>query len=255
MLSDKCLIRSIRLQNFLSFGGSAEDAAMKPLNVFIGPNSSGKSNLFEAIGLLAAAPKDLTFPIREGGGVSEWLWKGKRETRGKQKTPAADIDVTVHYPDGIMPLRYKVSFGMVGQRFELVDEAIENEQPQTEPWPHLKLRDNWNKPNDAFADHAHLMVQTMEAWFLADKESLAAYFGREFNTNALPAHDDVESISKAELYQSLKDATRPCKKKGEYDKGAHSFGILALIDPGVVRSKSPHTERLISTLHRKADGK
>ncbi|MCK4659303.1 MAG: AAA family ATPase [Phycisphaerae bacterium] len=131
MLSDKRLIRSIRLQNFLSFGGLAEDVEMKPLNVFIGPNSSGKSNLFEAIGLLAAAPKDLTSPIREGGGVSEWLWKGKRETRGKQKTPAAEIDVTVNYPDGIMPLRHKISFGMVGQRFELLDEAIENERSQS----------------------------------------------------------------------------------------------------------------------------
>ncbi|MCK4659302.1 MAG: DUF4276 family protein [Phycisphaerae bacterium] len=126
---------------------------------------------------------------------------------------------------------------------------------ETEPWPHLKLWDNWDKPDDASADHAHLMVETMEAWFVADRDSLAAYFGREFNTNALPARNDVESISKAELYQSLKNATRLCNKKGEYDKGAHSFEILALIDPDVVRSKSPHTERLITTLHRKADGK
>lgn len=123
MLSDKRLIRSIRLSNFLSFGDSEEDFELKSLNVLIGPNSSGKSNLIEAIGLLAAAPRDLTQPIREGGGVSEWLWKGK------PGPPDAEIDVTVYYPEGRfseIPLRHKLCFAMVGQRFELVDEAVEN---------------------------------------------------------------------------------------------------------------------------------
>jgi predicted ATPase len=47
-----------------------------PLNVIIGPNSSGKSNLLEAIDILRATPSDVTQPIREGGGVEDYLWKG-----------------------------------------------------------------------------------------------------------------------------------------------------------------------------------
>jgi predicted ATPase len=45
--------------------------------VLIGPNGSGKSNLIEAIGILKATPTDLPAPFRQGGGINEFLWKGK----------------------------------------------------------------------------------------------------------------------------------------------------------------------------------
>jgi predicted ATPase len=124
MLGDKRLIQSIKLQNFLSFGPDAEEIELKSLNVLIGPNASGKSNLIEAIGFLRASPIDLGLPIRDGGGVIEWLWKGSRQT------PTAEVNATIYYPEGFMPLRHKISFTMVGQRFELVDEAVENEHPE-----------------------------------------------------------------------------------------------------------------------------
>jgi predicted ATPase len=125
MLGDKRLIQTIRLQNFLSFGSTAEEIELKSLNVLIGPNASGKSNLIETIDFLRASPIDLTSPIRDGGGVMEWLWKGS------PKTPIAEINATIYYPEGIMPLRHRISFTMVGQRFELVDEAVENERPES----------------------------------------------------------------------------------------------------------------------------
>ena len=37
------------------------------------------------------------------------------------------------------------------------------------PWQHLKDRDGWDRPDGADDDHIHLMVQCMEAWFLADR--------------------------------------------------------------------------------------
>jgi predicted ATPase len=117
------LIRSLRLQNLLSFGSEAQEIELHPLNVLIGPNASGKSNLIEAISLLRATPRDFTAPIRAGGGISEWLWKGS------QDIPVARIEATVDYPQGVMPLRYQLRFTAVGQRLELIDEAVENEQP------------------------------------------------------------------------------------------------------------------------------
>jgi len=123
MIGDKRLIQSIKLRNFLSFGPDAEEIELKSLNVLIGPNASGKSNLIEAIGFLQASPVDLGLPIREGGGILEWLWKGSR------RTPTAEVNATVHHPEGIMPLRHRISFTMVGQRFELADEAVESEHP------------------------------------------------------------------------------------------------------------------------------
>ena len=80
MLEEHRLIKSIKLQNFLSFGSEAEEIELKSLNVLIGPNASGKSNLIEAIGFLRASPIDLALPIRDGGGVIEWLWKGSSKT-------------------------------------------------------------------------------------------------------------------------------------------------------------------------------
>ena len=41
----------------------------------IGPNGAGKSNLLEAVALLQSAPDQLLKPIREGGGVRDWLHK------------------------------------------------------------------------------------------------------------------------------------------------------------------------------------
>ena len=66
-MEGKRLIRTLHLQNLLSFGPESVEIALEPLNVLIGPNASGRSNLIESIALLRATPKDLTAPIREGG--------------------------------------------------------------------------------------------------------------------------------------------------------------------------------------------
>ena len=123
-MKGKRLIRTIRLDNILSYGSWEEEFHLEPLNVFIGPNASGKSNLIEVLSLLAAAPtRDLQAPIREGGGVHEWLWKGA------PRLGTAIVDVTIEYPTK-QPLRYRLSFTEIGARFELLEEAIENEKPR-----------------------------------------------------------------------------------------------------------------------------
>jgi len=86
------------------------------------------------------------------------------------------------------------------------------------PWLHLKNRDNWDKPSDARDDNAHLMVQCMETWFLADKDSLAAFFGNGFNSNALPKQTDIENIPKDDITSGMRRATTRCKPKGVYHK-------------------------------------
>ena len=123
-MEGKRFIRTIRLQNILSYGPDATEMDLLPLNVLIGPNASGKSNLIDALSILQAAPRNLPEPIRRGGGTPEWLWKGS-----EQLGPAS-VEVTVNYPQGIMPLRYRLSFTEVGNRFHLWDEAIENKKPQ-----------------------------------------------------------------------------------------------------------------------------
>lgn len=120
------------------------------------------------------------------------------------------------------------------------------------PWRHLQTRDSWPRPDGATDDNAHLMVQCTEAWFLADKDCLAAFFGPGFNANALPRNSDVEKVAKNDVLNGLKNATRQCKRKGEYGKSRHSFDILSEIDPAKVLAASPHAERLVDHLRAKA---
>ncbi len=115
------LIRRIRQTNLLSFGPDSRGIELKRLNVLIGPNGSGKSNLLEGIDILRSAPRDLVSPIREGGGIHDWIWRGKPEG-------TARIEAIVENPQGSQALRYWLGFAERGQRFELIEERIENEQ-------------------------------------------------------------------------------------------------------------------------------
>ena len=122
MLGGNRFIRTLQLRNLLSFGPSSPPIELGALNVLIGPNGSGKSNVIEAIDLLRASPADLVALVRAGGGTEEWLWKGSEDT------PDAEVEATLYYPEGFMPLRHRISFTAVRQRFELLDEVIENER-------------------------------------------------------------------------------------------------------------------------------
>jgi hypothetical protein len=120
------------------------------------------------------------------------------------------------------------------------------------PWDHVRRRkgDGWGRPKAASEDQLYLMVQAMEAWFLADKEKLGEYYGLGFRAAALSQRTDVESIPKDDLLDGLGRATKDCGK-GSYSKGDHSFHILALIRPEKVRASSQaHAERLLRVLDR-----
>jgi predicted ATPase len=119
-----CLLHSIRLTNLLSYGPAGMAVDLQPLNVLIGPNTSGKSNLLDAIGLLRAMPRDFAAAIREGDGIAQWLWSG-----GDQP-PEAEIDATVENTQGDrQPLRHRVTFAGEGPELRVTDEAIENRNP------------------------------------------------------------------------------------------------------------------------------
>ena len=117
------LIHKLKISGLLSFGPTGIDLPMRPLNVLIGPNGSGKSNLIEALSLLKASPKSLPAPVKEMGGVREWLWKGKSASR------EAVIEAVVSNVPGKMNLRHSLSIKEHGSRFEVSDERIENENP------------------------------------------------------------------------------------------------------------------------------
>lgn len=58
--------------------------------------------------------------------------------------------------------------------------------PGVNSWTHLRTNDRWEKPEAASNDQAHLMVQCMESWFLADPEALRTYYKQGFLIRSLP---------------------------------------------------------------------
>ena len=124
--SDVRLIHSLLLRNILSFGPDTPAIELKALNVLIGINGSGKSNLIDCIGLLQSAPERLAETIRTEGSVQEWLWKG-------EKKPVARVEIVVANPMNppFQALRHWFEFREANLRFELSEERIESAQPDT----------------------------------------------------------------------------------------------------------------------------
>jgi predicted ATPase len=117
-------IQRLRLDSFLSFAPGSEVFDLTGLNVLIGPNGSGKSNVIEAMELLRATPADLAKAIRDGGGPTEWLWKGEN----RKASATLDVELGSNTPTQ-RPLRYRLEFTSVQSRVEVIDEAIEEIEP------------------------------------------------------------------------------------------------------------------------------
>jgi predicted ATPase len=129
------MLSRISLTDFLSFGPGEHLLELRPLNVFIGPNGSGKSNLVEAFSVLRAVPRDLPLPIRQGGGVDEWIWR----SGAKDRAVSAAIEVLfgageITKSADDKPVRYRVEFGSEGGSFVVLDERIENEKGDPKPY-------------------------------------------------------------------------------------------------------------------------
>jgi len=111
------LVLRLRLRNLLSYGPESDTIALEPLNVVIGPNAGGKSNLIEALSLLQAAPRDLAQCIRDGGGIAEWLWKGRDAER------EAVVETVIATP-GSSLLSYHLCLAASGPTYEVSTESV-----------------------------------------------------------------------------------------------------------------------------------
>lgn len=124
------VLKKIHLQNFLSFGPDVATLDLLPLNVFVGPNGAGKSNLLEAIRFLPSAAKGLSVPVREGGGVLDWI---HQSNPGSTATIGVRMANTPFNADRFgCNLEYSLSFAGVHNRFEVVGESLTSDRPLKE---------------------------------------------------------------------------------------------------------------------------
>jgi predicted ATPase len=131
------LLHKIILTNLLSFEKTTLE--LKQLNILIGHNGSGKSNLIEAISLIRSAPSGIADPIRESGGIRDWIWKGSTDNNAGFEAIVTPLDKNA--PN----IRYKVEFSAVNQLFEIRDECVENEKPigkATDPYRFFYFRNS-----------------------------------------------------------------------------------------------------------------
>ncbi|MGH9852775.1 MAG: AAA family ATPase [Blastocatellia bacterium] len=157
------LIREVTLRNVLSYGPQTEPIPLGNLNVLIGANGSGKSNLIEAIALLRATPnatepRDLRTIISRGGGISDWIWKGN-------PNETASIEAIIGNPRGDQPLRHALAFRAENQALRLVDERIENEKPNvglTEPFFYYRYQKGHPVINVAGQEKRKLARESVE---------------------------------------------------------------------------------------------
>lgn len=121
------LIKSLQLANLLSYGPDHPPIELRPLNVLVGANGSGKSNFLEAISLLQAAPDQITRPVRDGGGIHDWL----HQTAGQAGArPDAWVEAVIANGHDAEYFRYRVAFNEMGGRFQIQDEFLEYEKTQ-----------------------------------------------------------------------------------------------------------------------------
>lgn len=68
-------LRSLSLQNFLSYGPEETEFTFGALNVLVGPNGSGKTNLIEALRVMRSSTTGFGAPMIAGGGVEAYLYR------------------------------------------------------------------------------------------------------------------------------------------------------------------------------------
>lgn len=173
------------MRNILSFGPSAQDLTLEPLNVVIGPNGSGKSNLIEIIGLLRAAPEDLHKPIKQNGGVSNWVWRGEPNER------FAEIEVDLSRAPNQRAI-YQLCFYEDNQQFRLHSESLCDLNSKNDPnpvpffdsgsdWVRLLSKDTPNlKGRSRTTDIASRRKESAFSFVKGPKYPEVSYVGEQF---------------------------------------------------------------------------
>ena len=109
-------LREITPGNLLSFGPNPEPIKLNQLNILIGANGSGKSNLIEVIHVLRSTPGDLRSAFRPG--FSDWIWKGELDT-----SPILGFSIK-HYKHDHLKIDHVLALELRNQTFSIERESV-----------------------------------------------------------------------------------------------------------------------------------
>lgn len=155
------LIKSLHLKNILSFKDTRLD--LQPLNVLIGANGSGKSNLIDVVALLQAVPGDLEGFLRRNGPTGDWVWKGS----GRSETPFQLARIETEFGPQL-PRIYKLRISVQDDRVHSINERLDHVEMQQDKTvysrPFFQAANEqarlWpTRPDGTFTDYGHEPVK------------------------------------------------------------------------------------------------
>jgi len=109
-------ISSLTLRNILSFR-EPPPLELSSLNILIGANASGKSNLISCIQLLQSLPNSLRTFISQRGGTEAWIWKGAKRREDVAR-------VTCQFEAEQDGLEYQIAFSAVEHALVIQTEML-----------------------------------------------------------------------------------------------------------------------------------
>lgn len=186
------LIRNLKVSGVLSFGAKGIDLPLRPLNVLIGANGSGKSNFIEIINLLRYLPARLDSPIMSSGGMAEWVHGG---AGGFNIAPSLmHIEALVEKRKGqVTGLRHSLVLRANGDLLAVDDEAIEQEKPigeETEPWWFYRMRGGDGLLHESRDPDGQDQIRTIES---ANLDSRASILSQRKDPDRFKAFDFLQN--------------------------------------------------------------
>ena len=109
-------IERLELKDILSFGPESPPIELGPLNVLIGPNASGKSNLIRALHLLSRVPNGEPLATPDGSHPDDWIRRGRHVLMGGK------IRISLH--DDTTPLIYELGIRSFNGQLEALSEHV-----------------------------------------------------------------------------------------------------------------------------------
>ena len=234
------MLKSLHLKNILSFRDT--EVALRPLNILIGPNASGKSNLIETLGVLQAAPSDLAGFFRKNGSVSDWIWKGDAERDGEHRI--AEVEAVIDNPDGVHEaeesLKYAIRIADDDERLQVVGEKLENIAPHEgydQPYFYMSMENGYGRVSprrwpDPGRDEDDAPLTRLTPYNFNPSKSVLSEIRGDLSFPVLTR--TAHRFSSMRIYKNWNvgrnsPARRPQATDGEVDFLQEDFGNLALM--------------------------
>jgi predicted ATPase len=200
------LINRLDLKKILSFRETTIE--LGPLNVLIGPNAVGKSNLIEVIGLLQAAPAGFATAILRGGGVRQWIWLGDRVP-----SPIADVSCQLNLTGGrhVGPVTYGLQFSEDHYGLVILKEHIGrvNRDPESNG---VYLEREYNGAQFGPEALKLMQVQMVGQMSLSPGESVLAQFKNP--ADATPITDVGNHFARIRIFREFRTGPQSGARQG-----------------------------------------